>query len=112
MSETELFNTLENARKDLENLVVIPRGDLCPKFAVEVLKNTKVQQAFISHIRNNEDFSNLTCHPFGRDAVQIVFTFRCRAPRICIVAPAFAVHYDPLTQSVGEITDPYISITW
>jgi hypothetical protein len=112
MSETELYNALENARKDLEKHVKgyagKSGGDFCSRYAVEVLKDSKVQAAFVKHISNNEeDFRELTCHPFGIDGVEVVFRFQCRPPKICIIAPAFAVQYDPMTKTVGQITDPY-----
>jgi hypothetical protein len=110
MSETKIYNSLERARKGLEEYVEKTGGNLCPRYAVEVLKDQKVQSAFVTHISNEEDFNNLKCQPFGIDGVQIVFYFRCRAPKICIIAPAFAVQYDPMTKTVGNIIDPYFSI--
>jgi hypothetical protein len=110
MSEKELYNALENARKDLEKHLLRPRGDSCSRYVLEVLKDKKVQEAFIGHIKNDEDFESFSCHPFAIEGIIVVFTFRCRAPRICIVAPAFAAHYDLGTQTITGITDPYIPV--
>jgi hypothetical protein len=107
MSEAKLYNALENARQDLEKYVREYGKDFCSRYAVEVLKDKRVQEAFIKHLSNDEDFRDLTCHPFGIDGVEIVFRFQCRPPKICIIAPAFAVQYDPMTHSVGKVIDPY-----
>jgi hypothetical protein len=105
MSKEELYNALENARKDLEKHV----GGSCLGYVIEVLKDKKVQETFITHLRD-EDFQSFSCHPFAIEAVTVVFLFRCRPPRICIVAPAFAAHYDLGTKTVTGITDPYIPV--
>jgi hypothetical protein len=107
MSERKLYNYLESARQDLEKHVGDFGDDFCLKSAIEVLRDKRVQEAFVKHIGNEEDFRDLTCHPFGRDGVEIVFRFQCRAPRICIIAPAFAVQYDIMTHTVGQVIDPY-----
>jgi hypothetical protein len=108
MSETELYNSLETARHDLENHIGEFGDDSCLKNAIEVLRDKRVQAAFVKHIGNSEDFRDLTCHGFGRDGIEIVFRFQCRAPRICILAPAFAVQYQFMTHTVEQIIDPYL----
>jgi hypothetical protein len=107
MSETELSNALENARKDLEKLVAMPAIDPCLRHVFDVFKDEKVREHFIKHIKE-EDFQSFSCHPFAIEGITVVFLFRCRPPRICIVAPAFCVHYDLRTQSVTSISDPCI----
>jgi hypothetical protein len=112
MSDKELYNNLENARNDLENLLKPrPRGDSCSRYVLEVLKDKKVQEAFVGHINNDEAFQGFSCYPFAIEGIMVVFTFQCKPPRICIVAPAFAAHYDLGTKTVTGITDPYIPVT-
>jgi hypothetical protein len=109
MSEKELYDALENARKDLEKYVVRPTSITysCLRHVIEVLKDKKVQEHFICHLKD-EYFQGFSCHSFVIEEVKVVFTFVCKPPRICFVAPAFAVNYDLGTQTVTGITDPYI----
>jgi hypothetical protein len=111
MSQQELLKAFERARRDLETQLARPHhGDSCLRYVLEVLKDKRVQKAFIGHLNNDEDFQSFSCHPFVIEGITVVFTFRCRPPRICIVAPAFAAHYDLGTQTVTGITDPYIHV--
>lgn len=110
MSDKELHNALENARKELEKHVSGRKCDSCLSYAAEVLKDKRVQEAFIGHLNSDEDFQSLSCYPFVIEGVTVVFTFRCRPPRICIVAPAFAANYDLGTQTVTGVIDPYIPV--
>jgi hypothetical protein len=109
MSEENLNRALENARQDLEKYVKEPGPyDFCFKYALEVLYDKKVQEHFLKHFKE-EDWGQLTCHPgLGREIIVVVFTFRCRPPKICIVPPAFAVHYNIVTKTVVDIIDPYV----
>lgn len=108
MSEKELYSALENARNDLEKQVSKPvPGDSCLRYVLEVLRDKKVVEAFIRHLRD-EDYQSYSCQPLHIEEILIVFMFRCRPPRICIVAPAFAAHYSLVSQTVTGITDPYI----
>jgi hypothetical protein len=107
MSKKELYDALEYATKGVEKYVKETGKDFCLKYAFEALKDKRVKDAFIKHVTDNEDFHDLTCHPFGIDGIEIVFRFQCRAPKICIIAPAFAVQYDIMTKTVGQIIDPY-----
>jgi hypothetical protein len=107
MSETDLYNELESARQGLEKYVKEVGKDFCLRYALETFKDKKVRESFVKHIGNNEDFRDLTCHGVGRDAIEIVFRFQCRAPKICIVAPAFAVQYDIMTRTVIQAIDPF-----
>lgn len=107
MEETKLYSDLKNSIQDLEKYSKeFDHG--CAKNAVAVLKDQKVQQSFVKHIDWEEDFVGLSCHGFGKDSIEIVFRFQCRAPRICIIAPAFAVQYDPMTSTIIQIIDPYV----
>ncbi len=106
MSEGELRSSLENARIDLKNQLMRPvHGDSCIRYVLEVLEDPKVQDAFIRHLKD-EDFQSFSCQPLELEIV-VVFIFRCRPPKICIVAPAFAVHYNIITHEIS-IEDPYI----
>jgi len=107
MSEKELYDALENARKDLEKNVLAPRGDSCLRYVIKVLEDKKVQEHFIRHLKD-EYFQGFSCHPFVIEDVVVVFTFVCKPPRICFVAPAFAVIYNLGTKTVTRIIDPYI----
>jgi hypothetical protein len=108
MSEKELHSALENARNDLEKQLSKPLpGDSCLRYVIEVLKDGRVWEAFIRHLKD-EDYQSTSCRPTHREEILVVFTFRCRPPKICIVAPAFAAHYDLVKQIVTGITDPYI----
>lgn len=107
MSENELYNALEIARNDLKKQLMKPvHGDSCIRYAFEVLEEQKVQEAFIRHLKD-EDFQSFSCQSLELEII-VVFTFRCRPPKICIVAPAFAVHYNIITQKITGIEDPYI----
>ena len=94
MSETKISSELDKSLQDLETYCT--KYDIgCIKNAVVVLKDQKIpRQTFIKHILQDEDFVGVTCHGFGIDSIEIVFRFQCRAPRICLIAPAFAVQYD------------------
>lgn len=107
MSETKLYDELDKSRLDLEKYAK-EFDDDCTNYVVKILKDKRVQEAFVKHIRSEEDFVGPSCHGFGRDSIEIVFRFQCRAPRICIIAPAFAVQYDPMTGTIIQIIDPYI----
>ena len=89
MSEKELYDALENARKDLEKYVVRPTSITysCLRHVIEVLKDKKVQEHFICHLKD-EYFQGFSCHSFVIEEVKVVFTFVCKPPRICFVAPA------------------------
>jgi hypothetical protein len=107
MSEKELFSALENATSDLEKQVSRPfPGDPCIRYVYEVLKDKKVREAFIRHLKE-EDFQSYSCHSEHIEDIVVVFTFRCRPPKICIVAPAFCVHYHLGSHTV-TVTDPCI----
>jgi hypothetical protein len=108
MSEEELYSALENARNDLEKQVSKPLpGDSCIRYVIEVLRDKKVREAFVRHLKD-EDFQSFSCDPSHIEEILVVFTFRCRPPKVCIVAPAFAAHYHLVSQTVTGITDPYI----
>lgn len=102
-----MYDALENARHELERYVKEIGKDFCLRYALEAFKDDRVRKAFIKHIINSEDFRDLTCHPFGIDGIEIVFRFQCRAPKICLIAPSFAVQYDIITHTVGQVIDPY-----
>lgn len=107
MSEKELRSALENARNDLKKQLMRPvHGDSCIRYVFEVLEDPKVQEAFVRHLKD-EDFQSFSCQSLELEIV-VVFIFRCRPPKICIVAPAFAVHYNIISQTVTGIEDPYI----
>ena len=107
MSEEELHNALQNARNDLKKQLMKPvHGDSCIRYVVEVLEDPKVQEAFVHHLKN-EDFQTFSCRPLELE-ILVEFIFRCKPPKICIVAPAFAAHYNIITQTVTGIEDPYI----
>jgi hypothetical protein len=102
-----LYSALENARNDLEKQVSKPmHGDSCLRYVMEVLKHEKVRKAFIRHLKN-EDFQSFSCDSQHIEEILVVFMFRCRPPKICIVAPAFAAVYHLGSQTVTVI-DPYI----
>jgi hypothetical protein len=107
MSETKIYDELDKSRQDLERFAK-ESDDSCTKYVFEILVDKRVQESFVNHIVNGEDFVGFSCHGFGRDSTEIVFRFQCRAPRICIIAPAFAVQYDPMTKSIIQIIDPYL----
>jgi len=110
MSEEELHNALQNARNDLKKQLMKPvHGDSCIRYVLEVLEELKVQEAFVRHLKN-EDFQSFSCRPLELE-ILVEFIFRCKPPKICIVALAFAVHYNIITQTVTGIEDPYIPLT-
>jgi hypothetical protein len=107
MIKKDLYDELVSSIQNLEDYSK-KFDHTCAKNAVVVLKDQRVQEAFLKHIIQDEDFVGLSCHGFGIDSIEIVFRFQCRAPRICIIAPAFAVRYDPMTSTIIEILDPFV----
>jgi hypothetical protein len=105
MSEKELHNALQNATNDLKKQLMKPvHGDSCIRYVVEVLEDPKVQAVFVRHLIN-EDFQSYSCRPLELEII-VEFIFRCKPPKFCIVAPAFAVHYNIITKTI-TIEDPY-----
>ena len=106
MSEAELRNAFESARIDLEKQLARPvHGDPCVRYVLEVLKDPKVQEAFLRHLKD-ENFVSFSCKPLELEII-VVFIFACRPPKVCIVAPAFAAHYNIITKTI-TVEDPYI----
>jgi hypothetical protein len=107
MSEEELSNALQNATNDLKKQLMKPvHGDSCIRYVVEVLEDPKVQDAFVRHLKN-EYFLSFSCRSLELE-ILVEFIFQCKPPKICIVAPAFAVHYNIISHTVKGIEDPYI----
>ena len=90
MTEEKIYSDLKNSIFDLEKYS--KEFDLgCAKNTAVILKDQRVLETYVKHISWEEDFGGLSCHRFDKESIEIVFWFQCRAPRICIISPAFAV---------------------
>jgi hypothetical protein len=103
MTNENVYQELKNGMADLEkNIDKFDEGS-CERTALEVLKDTKVQEAFVELILQEYNFYKIMCKPFGIDQTKITFYFRCRPPRICFIHPAIEVTYDPSLKKVVGI---------
>ena len=104
MSNQTIYQELKNGIEDLQKNIDKFAPTACEKVAIEVLKDTKVQDAFVELISQDYVFHQLSCERFGIDQTRVVFMFACKPPKICFIHPGFAVIYDhSLHQVVGEI---------
>jgi hypothetical protein len=104
MTKENIYQELKNGMEDLEKNINKFTPDSCERITLEVLKDSKVQEAFVKLIYQEYDFYQIMCKPFGIDQTKVTFMFRCRPPRICIIHPYFVVTYDlSLKKVVGDI---------
>jgi hypothetical protein len=98
--QQELKNGIEDLRKNIDKF----HPGACERVAFEVLKDPKVQDAFVNLINRGYDFSDISCQPFGIEQTKIRFQFSFRPPKIGFYHPSFVVTYDyTLRKVVGEI---------
>ena len=104
MINESIYNELRLGIQSLEkNIKKFPTGS-CEIIALEVLKDTRVQAAFVDLISQEYDFDRVSCKAFGLDQTKVTFGFRCRPPKICFLHPNFTVTYDLSShQVVGDI---------
>jgi hypothetical protein len=95
----ELKNGIENLEKNIGKFA----PGSCEITTLKVLKDTRVQEAFVKLIIQGYDFDQPSCKG-EHDQIKVTFMFRCRSPRICIIHPYFVVTYDlSLHKVVGNI---------
>jgi hypothetical protein len=85
----ELKNGIENLEKNIDKFA----PGSCEITTLKVLKDTRVQEAFVKLIIQGYDFDQPSCKG-EHDQIKVTFMFRCRSPRICIIHPYFVVTYD------------------
>jgi hypothetical protein len=104
MSKNSAVEGLKIGIEDLRKNIDKYHPCSCQRIAFEVLKEPKVQDAFVDVLSQGYDFDSISCEPFGRDQTKVTFRFRCRPPKICIVNLCFEVNYDlSLKKIVGDI---------
>ena len=103
MTNENIYQELKNGMTDLEKNIDKFTPESCETTTLEVLKDSKVQEAFVEHILQEYDFNQIMCKPFGIDQTKITFYFRCRPPTICFIHPAIEVTYDPSLKKIVEI---------
>jgi hypothetical protein len=108
-------NTLQELKKGVEtlekNIDKFP-SDSCERTVLRVLKDTKVQEAFVKLVYEGYDFTNYECRDIGIDpgkTFMVTFYFICRPPRICIVHPRLEVIYDRSKDEVLEVRTVFVS---
>jgi len=102
MTETT-YNELKRGIEDLQKNVDVVAPNFCIKIALEVLKDKRVQDAFIELINNGYLFEGVSCEPFGLDETYVYFQFGCKPPRICFIVPLLRVTYDLSLHKVVKI---------
>ena len=103
MSNENIKQELKKGIEDLQKNIDKFTPGSCERITGEVLKDIKVQDAFINLIYQGYDFDQTRCKG-EHDQIKVTFMFRCRPPRICIIHPYFAVTYDlSLKKIVGDI---------
>jgi hypothetical protein len=95
----ELKNGMENLQKNIDKTA----ANSCARIAIEVLKDTKVQDAIIELLNQDYIFDQLSCERFGIDQTKVTFMFKCRPPKICFIHPGIIVTYDHSLHQVVDI---------
>ena len=103
MTNENIYQELKNGIENLEKNIDKFPPESCERTTSEVLKDNKVQEAFVNLIYQGYDFDQTSCKG-EHDQIKVTFIFRCRPPRICIIHPYFVVTYDlSLHKVVGDI---------
>jgi hypothetical protein len=113
MSKENTSQELKKGIQTLENNIGYFPSDSCERTVLRVLRDTKVQEAFVELINDGYDFFNYECRPIGfnpnKKVTMVTFYFICRPPRICIVHPRLEVIYDHSEDKVLEVRTVFTS---
>lgn len=95
----ELKKGIDSCQKNIDRVIM----NSCARVAFEVIKDKKVQDAFIELLSQEYIFDRLSCERFGIDQTKVTFMFKCIPPRICFINPGIVVTYDHSLHQVVNI---------